>query len=79
MKPSSSTPLRTSLFATCRIFTGKADCARAYIRDRKTGTVTWACSHLHRSRLRTGGKNAEHYAMRCANKALKAVLNGRPA
>jgi hypothetical protein len=71
--------VRSSLFASCRIFTGKADCARAYIRDRQTGKVVWACNHLHRSRLRTGGKNSECYAMRCAEKALRRVLNGEPA
>ena len=70
--------MTSSLYPSFRIFTGKANCARAYIINRTTGKVMWGCQHLHRSRIRKGGKNAAHYAIRCAEKALRKVLNGEP-
>lgn len=59
-----------TLVATCRQFTGAAWACRAYVRDTETGKIVAACPHLHRGKLRTGGKNAEFYAMRCARKML---------
>lgn len=61
------------LIATCRQFTGRAWRFRAYVLDRATGKIVAACDHKHRGRLRSGGKNGEFYAMRCAERLLAAM------
>lgn len=60
-------------FASTRQVTGKPMQYYAYVMDRQTGKPVRTCKHRHVSRLRFGGKNGDHYAMRCAEKMLRKL------
>jgi len=61
------------LFAATRQVTGDPSRHLAYVYDRSTGRPVKTCEHVHRSRLRFGGKNGAYYAMRCAEKMLRCM------
>ncbi len=73
-----------TLVATCRQFTGTGG-FRGYVRDTETGLVVRACTHVHRSRRGPGytanGRayiSGHVFAMRCAERMLRAVRSGAP-
>ena len=68
----------SALYVWTRIFTGACAVARGYLRERGSNEVVWGCPHRHRSRLRTGGKNAEFYARRCAEREPARRTKGAP-
>lgn len=63
-----------------RVWTGKANVARAHVLDTQTGKIVASCPHEHRSRrfgwTADGRKriSCAAYAQRCADKLLKRFL-----